>query len=300
MTTGLKILKRLSTCRGPGLVVGRGVGTEAVANAPEDAQMARSSTELAMAGLLAEAEAELPPGQPAVAVVELRATARADAEWLEPALDWLRAHGRRAVLRTSTVMPRSLVAGLRRARATALLELAHPEVSLQRALLGREASGVPSLLLQAQHLQASEIPVAAVVGPLLPAVHDEARLRRLLAHVAAADVRSVHLVVGQLGGGRLSALARALERGDVIALQRAFAIDPRRLDRVLVDPASLPPARLPLPAHLALYEGARRLAGKQGLRVDACGCPAQCHLDPAGARLAPIPMAGPELFSTPA
>jgi hypothetical protein len=252
--------------------------------------MLPGAVELTLAGLVAEAEAD---GEPVVTVT-LRVQRRDDASWAVPALAWLATHGRRPVLRTSTVMPRGLVEAARDAGATVVLELAHHRPEIQRALLGEIASPAAALLLQAQHLRALGVPVAAQLGPLLAGLHDEpSRLEPLLHHVAAADVRNVHLTVGQLGTGRLRALRERLTAPELGGLLRAFAIDPGDLDDL--EHARI--WRVPAAGHAALYHRARRMAQSHGLAVDVCGCPAQCHLDRA-TRPEPLPLSGPELFGS--
>src|SRR5690606_5707730 len=116
--------------------------------------------------------------------------------------------------------------------------------------------------------------------PLLPVVHDRDRdLLPLLRHIVAADVRDAHLSVGRLGPGRLAALEPLLQRGERTALLRAFGLDPVA-DSPWTAGAGESTARLSPVAAASLYHTVRRHAESEGLRIDACGCPAQCHLDP--------------------
>jgi hypothetical protein len=223
---------------------------------------------------LATVVAELDATGPAARVVVLRLADRDDAGWVRDAIGWLAARGRRPLVRTAVPLPRGVVEAVRRAGATVLLEIAHPEAEIQRALLGPGAEAAATLLLHAQHLRACGIEVAAVVGPLLPALHDERVIAAMMQHIFAADLVDVHVTVGRLGPARLDALADVLHWPTLAAMTRAFGIDP-------TEPA-IPDlgVRLPAPANLALRRAAERLADHVGLRIDACGCAAQCQLDP--------------------
>jgi len=222
---------------------------------------------------LATVVAELDAAGPAPRVVVLRLADRDDAGWVEEAVGWLAARGRRPLVRTAVPLPRGLVEAVRRAGATVLLEIAYPEPEVQRALLGAGAEPAASLLLHAQHLRACGIEVAAIVGPLLPAVHDERVIAAMMQHIFAADLVDVHVTVGRLGAARLAALADVLPWPTIAAMARAFGIDPAH------ELAELG-VRLPAPANLSLRRAAERLADHVGLRIDACGCAAQCQLDP--------------------
>ena len=65
----------------------------------------------------------------------------------EPALRWLAAHGRRAIIRTARVMPKALVLATRDHGATVVLEMAHHKLEIQRALLGQDADAAPALVV---------------------------------------------------------------------------------------------------------------------------------------------------------
>ena len=263
MGSGLQSLQAFHACSGPAVVLGRRQG----AAVPEGG-------ELALATLVAELDAT----GPASRVVVLRMADRDDAGWVEDGVGWLAARGRRPIVRTTVPLPRGVVQAIRRAGATVLLEIAHPEPEIQRALLGAGAEPAASLLLHAQHLRACGIEVAAVVGPLLPAVHDERVIAAMMQHIFAADLVDVHVTVGRLGRARLAALEEVLPWSLVAAMARAFGIDPS--ESQTQDLLSDIGVRLPAPANLALRRAAERLADHVGLRIDACGCAAQCQLDP--------------------
>jgi len=224
---------------------------------------------------LATAVAELDAGAGrAPRVYVLRLANRADDGWVQDAVGWLARHGRRPVIRTAVPLGRALVEAARQVGATVLLEIAHPDPRVQRALLGPGAEAASALLLHAQHLRARDLEVAAVIGPLVPAIHDDRTLETIVRHVAAADLVDVHVTVGRLGTARLAALADAVPWPTLAAMARAYGIDPSA--------PQIPEhgARLPSTSNLALRRAAERIADHVGLRIDACGCPAQCHLDP--------------------
>jgi hypothetical protein len=284
MSFGLHVLNAFRVCEGAALVLGRSLHDGAASLTPGRPQDA----ELAVASILGEREAS---GHCATTIV-LRVGRRDDTRWAEPALKWLTCRGRRVVLRTAVVMPRSLVDAARWQRATVLLELADARPTVNRALVGPQAESAAALLLHAQHLRSLRIAVAASIGPLMPTVHDRSSIvGPLMQHVVAAGVLDAHLSVGRLTGARLRALEHALPRGEAAGIARAFALRGSEFDtdeRVA--------ARLPRTAAAALFHQARRTALDAGLRVDACGCPAQCHLDPLGGEREYVPLLTPELF----
>jgi hypothetical protein len=269
MASGLHPIQAFPACSGPAVVLGRRQGDPAPIGG-----------DLALATVVAELDA----AGPAPRVIVLRTADRGDAEWVEHAVGWLAARGRRPIVRTAVPLPRGLVDAVRRAGATVLLEIAHPEPAMQRALLtplslGSGAESAASLLFFAQHLRACDIEIAAVIGPLLPAVHDERVLEAMMQHIAAADLVDVHVTVGRLSAARFAALAEAVEARELpwptlAAAARAFGVDPSAPE--LGDAG----VRLPAPLNLALRRAAERLADHVGLRIDACGCAAQCQLDP--------------------
>jgi hypothetical protein len=264
MAAGVEFLHAFPACSGRAAVLGPGQ-----AIAPE-------SVPLVLAGALAEREAV---GEP-IRVVVLRLSSRDDAAWAAAAMEWLETHGRRVLVRTPVVLSEDLIEVARRWGSTILLELAHVRPAMQAALAGPGAEPVSALLFHAQHLRRAGLEVAAVLAPLLPVVHDRDReLVPLLRHIVAADLRDAHLSIGRLGPGRLAALEPLLAAGERTALLRAFDLDPLA-ESPWPEGAGEGFARLSPVAGASLYHAVRRNAEAEGLRVDACGCPAQCHLDP--------------------
>jgi hypothetical protein len=281
MGSGFRCIHAFDACHGLAVVVGRGL-----MRAPgEDEDVG-----LALGAALGKRETR---GQPARTVV-LRLTQRDDATWARPAVEWLAERGRRVIVRSCVVLGRELVQSIRRWGVTVVLELAHPRPAHQRALVGPTAESAPALLLHAQHLRSLDIEVAVHMGPLLPVVHDQqAEIVALARHIAAADIRDVHLAVGRLTPARGRALAEVLVNGQAGAMLRAFGLDPRDDDPWSKLPAQGRPLA-PLAA-ATLRHGVRRHVEHAGLRVDHCGCPAQCHLDP---ELTPrfVPLLTSDLF----
>ncbi|MEM7152661.1 MAG: hypothetical protein AAF799_07455 [Myxococcota bacterium] len=281
MSTGFRCIHAFDACHGLAVVIAR--GTSQAPQVDEDVG-------LALGACLGEREAR---GQPAHTVI-LRLTERDDAAWARPAVEWLAERGRRVLVRSSVVLGRDLIQSIRRWGVTVVLELAHPRASHQRALVGPTAETASALLLHAQHLRSLDIEVAAHLGPLLPVVHDhEGELQALARHIAAADIRDVHLSAGRLTPARGRSLVKVMEHGRSSALLLAFGRDPRPDDPW----SELPPkgARLAPLAAATLRHGVRRMVEHAGLRVDHCGCPAQCHLDP---ELTPnfVPLLTSDLF----
>jgi hypothetical protein len=241
--------------------------------------------ELAMASALAELEL----GGDPVRVVVLRVSERSQ-DWVAPTVAWLAGRGRRVVLRTCVALSRPTIAAARRHGATVLLELAHSQPAEQNALLGPQAESTAALLLHAQHLRACDLEVAAWIGPLLPSVADDRMLESLMRHIVAADLVDAHAVLGRLTPARLGALTDVLPWPQVATMARAFGIDPAY-------PETLPAAGVHLSpmADAALRHAVRRVASSVALRLDHCGCPLQCHLDPEQ-RSAYVPLHTPELF----
>jgi hypothetical protein len=229
------------------------------------------SVELGLASLLAELDAA---GDP-VRAVELRQSDRGAAEAVAVAIGWLAAHGRRPIVRAAAPLGRAGVAAARRHGATVILEIAHFDAAVQKVLLGDGAESSATLLLHAQHLRACEIEVAVQVGPLLPAIHDDRTVAKLVHHIVAADLVDAHLTIGRLTTSRLHGLASVLPWPQVATMARSFGIDPSAEDAVPFDGVVLP--AMP---RLALLRAVERTAISSGLRLDHCGCPAQCHLDP--------------------
>jgi hypothetical protein len=268
MDAGIQSVHSFRSCRGRALVV-------AAPAAGDDGRLALAST-------LAEHEGA---GDP-VRTVVLRLARRDDAAWAAGAAAWLVDHGRRALVRTPVVLPRELVALARRWGLTVMLELAHAEGAMQRALVGPSSDAAAALLFHAQHLRQMGVEVAAHFGPLLPTIHDRPDVvDPLVRHVAAADLVDAHLSAGRLTSTRFDALAEHLAWAEMIALARGFDLDPRDdlPARLVHGPPGLGAAgglRVPRRTRQALLGAVRRSAEAAGLRLDHCGCPAQCHLDP--------------------
>ena len=262
----MQTLQSLRSCRGRHLILGTRPGP-----APEPS--------FALAGILAEHEAA---GEPIVSV-SLRLARRADANWAEPALRWLYAHGRRVILRTCAVMPRSLVMAARDCGAVVQLELAHHRSAFQRALVGPEADAAAALLLQAQHLLQISIGVVAHLGPIFPVIHEHGDpLTPLLHHIAAAAVGDVHITPGLLTSARLEALAQLVDPSTVHALRRAYGLG-RAVDhhhRYQGGRSSgRGPWRLRPFTQRALVDHVASLVREHDLELDRCGCSLACHLD---------------------
>jgi hypothetical protein len=183
------------------------------------------------------------------------------------------------------------VAAARRHGATVILEIAHPDPAAGKVLLGDGAESSATLLLHAQHLRACDIEVAAQIGPLLPAIHDDRTVATIVHHVVAADLVDAHLTMGRLTHARLLGLGGVLPWPQVATMARAFGVDPGAEHPV-------PDAGVVLPAmpRLALLRAVERTATAAGLRIDHCGCAAQCHLDPES-RPAFVPLSTTDLFN---
>ena len=267
------------------------------------ASAAGSSVETALAEQLAEHELR----GSRVPVVTLLSRGREDAEWIEQAVPWLRLRGRRVIVRTRVVLPRSLVSVLAEAHSArpgsviVELELAHPKPAIQRALLPSSASSstkgasrtaepadtVAALLLQAQHLETLELPVVARLAPLLPGIHDQPNgFAPLLRNLVAADLRDVILEVGHLHPKQLRGLIAAqrdLTVAGLLELARAYVVDPMVVLGGVEVPADsvqgvhkLKPRRAQVFAH-GLEQVARDHDGG-ALRLPSCGCRAHCDL----------------------
>lgn len=207
------------------------------------------------------------------------------------AVRWGAEHGFRVVLRLAVTVDPQVVDACRAAAATVLLELAHPDPQVQAALLDAPGSTASGLLLQAQHFESMGVPVGAVVGPLLPGLHDrEGEMRSLWRHAVAADVRQVQLAVSPLDAGRLRRLTTVLGHGGLVGLARAFGFDP-----------SAPgdgPWRAPLSAVRSLQALMHREARRAGLCTEGCGCPAMCRLDRVARPRRRASVLGPDLFAS--
>jgi hypothetical protein len=274
MTAAFHMLSELASCGGRTAVL--------QVERHEDGLLA-----LALATLIAELDAH---GEP-VRAVALRLSDRGASEAVARSIAWLAEHGRRAIVRAAVPLGRGAVAAARRHGATVMLELAHPEPGPQQVLLGDDAESTAGLLLHAQHLRACDVEVAVQLGPLLPAIADDRMIATLVHHIVAADLVDAHLTLGRLTPARLRGLAEVLPWPQVATMARAFGIDPSAENPI-------PDGGLVLPAmpRLALLRAVERTAIAGGLRLDHCGCPMQCHLDPE-ARPAFVPLLTPDLFS---
>jgi|GEM_PF-1910837 len=273
-----------------------------------------------LTGLLAEREQR----GSRVPVVSLLMRAREDGEWIERAISWLSLRGRRVIVRTRVVMPRSVVSALadahrRKTGAVVELELAHHKPAIQSALLSTRAGpadSVAALLLQAQHLETLELPIVARLAPLLPGIHDQPNgFTPLLRNLVAADLRRVVIEAGHLHTQQLRALldpalglgARELSVQSLLELGRAYGVDSMVVlggatlegDRVY----KLKPRRAQVLAH-----GLEQLAREHdngALALPGCGCRSHCELHPqaankayAGGYAAPYePVIGRDLFA---
>lgn len=274
MTASVHRLSELATCAGRGLVVGA------------TAQDGAGAVDLALASLVGEAEAGAGP----VSSVTLRVSDRQAGSFLADAVRWVAGHGRRAIVRAAVPLPREAISELRRYGVTVMLEIAHLDPAIGAALLGPGAASAAGLLQHAQHLRANDLEVGVWLGPLLPAIADEKAINALVRHIVAADLRDAHAVLGRLTQGRLRGLVDAAPWPMVATAARAYGIDPER-------PDALPPGGVHLSpmADASLRHALRRAADAAGLRLDHCGCAAQCHLDPEQ-RPALVPLAPRDLF----
>jgi hypothetical protein len=120
-------------------------------------------------------------------------------------------------------------------------------------------------------------------------VHDDRVLAAMVSHLLAADVLDVRVTVGRLSAARVAALADALPWATFATAMRAYGLDPAA--SAVEDDG----VRLPSTLAIALRRAAERFAEQVGLRIDACGCPAQCQLD-AEQRPAFVSVLTTELF----
>jgi len=214
-------------------------------------------------------------------VVTLKVDAEVDQSWVESAVGWIAEHGRQPVVRTRVKLNRCLVEQAARCGAVVELELGHPRVELQRALLGPRAAPSATLLLQAQHLRTLGITVVARLGPLLPGLHDASTELRgtrraggfasLLSHVRAADLDAVELSLGHLTAERLTEISDHLEPSALLELGRGFGLTSGALLRFAQRADDGEPLKdRKLDPHLAqvLRLQLRRAAERAGLRVD--------------------------------
>ncbi len=251
--------------------------------------VAPEQVRLALAAVLSEREAQGRRDEVVVLRVPSAASSPSDASWIGEAISWLGSLGRRAVVRTARVLPRSVVVAAREGRASVVLQLASRDEGVQRALLGPKSDAASRLLLQAQHLRALDVPVSVLLAPLLPTLHTGGALEGLCRHVAAADLRDVSLALGRWSDVRQAALADVLPGSRVAAIARAFGV----FDAGVPGGASVPLAHRDA---VALHHQARRIAIAAGLQVDECGCAANCRA--AGSPQQPFrSLLGTDLFA---
>ena len=246
----------------------------------------KAKPEIALSELLAERESR---GR-RIPVLTLLMRSREDAGWIEKATTWLSERGRRVIVRTRVVMPRSLVSILhenqrRGAGIVVELELAHYKPAIQRALLGAQADSASDLLLQSQHLATLEIPIVARLAPLMPGIHDQPHgFVPLLRNVEAADVHRVVLEVGQLHPEQVNAIIanqRELSVAGLLELARAYALDSMVLLSGEPVPADAPVAKLKPRRSQVFVHAFEQMVEDAGLKLPGCGCRAHCELDPA-------------------
>jgi hypothetical protein len=191
--------------------------------------------------------------------------------WLDEVVRWLRRHGRAVVIRTRVLLDRGVIEVARRGGVTFALELAHTHAGIDSALLGDEAAAGNALLLQAQHLRSSGLPVVARIGPLLPGVHDTASFGRLLSSIAAADLRRVELATGAVDGTRLEIARGRLPAGAQLDLARALSVPPFArfdLERQY---------RVPEWIEAAMVETFGVMLREAGFDHEQCGCIGACQ-----------------------
>lgn len=254
--------------------------------------------ENALVGLFAEQEVAREP----VVSATVRLASRLDARWAEPVVRWLHGHGRRVIMRTCAVLPRSLIQAAQECDATVQYELAHHRPAFQRALLGPDADPASALLLQAQHLQQLSVPVVGHLGPVFPGISAAVSasdrggesIEPLLRHVAGANVRDVHVSAGVLTHARLTALEPLLDLAAISALRRAFGLGlglgfgRTRAGSGGPGGPGAGPWRLQRFTRRALLESVAGLARDHALVVDACGCAFACHRDPDASNPGPL------------
>lgn len=271
----LRSHQSLRSCHGRHLILGGASGPEV-------------DPEGALAGLFAEQEA----ARESVVSATVRLASRQDARWAEPVMRWLHGHGRRVIMRTCAVMPRSLIHAVKECEGTVQYELAHHRPAFQRALLGPDADPAAALLLQAQHLQQLSIPVVGHLGPVFPGIsaavsasdHGCESIEPLLGHIAAAGVRDVHISAGVLTDARLAALEPLLELAALAGLRRVFGLGHQGYR----GRGGAGPWRLRRFTRRALIESVAGLARDHALVVDACGCAFACHRDPNATNPGPL------------
>jgi hypothetical protein len=235
------------------------------------------------------AERELETGEIRSVMLDLRS--ERDSQWVGRAIEWIAARGRRPLVRFC-VPDRSVARIAHDAGATAVLACAARDVAIQRATWGNEAASVDELLLFAQHLEWLGIGIGAWWGPIFSGLEDTGNFEALAHHLRGAGIRDVHIAVGHLTRSRWDALARVLGSPARRSLARAFELHE-------ANAAALPMGeerRAKRSRAISTYAAVRRAALRGGLRVDACGCPLFCRLDPQSDREV-VPLATGDLFA---
>ncbi len=302
MRSVLHIVTKGQACSGMHLVLAAGNP-----GSTEIRKIGQEAVEMGLTAILGEQEAsgiEVPR-------ITLWANSAVDAlgvergGWVEWALRWLHAHGRRSIVRTRHVLARSLVDAIAEMGVGVELEIAHQRARVQRALLDRFADPASALLLQSQNLASRKIPVWARVAPLLPGIHDQetdkSGFEALVRNLIAADLHDATLEVGVLHAQQIFALHEAvgpggLSAGGLLKLGRFFGLDPVSL--LSERPARTTVFQMRRYSATALAHELTRVATRIGLRTNHCGCSTQCHLWPSAAPSAPyLSVVGPDLFA---
>lgn len=233
----------------------------------------RSATAEAVAFALASRLAELEARGVPIPVVVLEVRRGSEAEVLGSCIPWLAARGRRVLVRTRVVLPRSAVVALAACGGVVALEIASGRAPVQAALLGPAAAPAERLLLHAQYLAAQGVAVTVALGPVVDGWHEHLeRTRPMWRHIVAADVRDATLWSVPLRSRQREALRGC---GWVEPFWEAGGV--------------------PAGTRLALVRASiRREAEAAGVRIAHCGCSGSCHLgaEPSGY----VPIAAPELF----
>lgn len=286
----LDVIRGFSACEDQGVVVGlRGSSARSQGGfSVSRGGVLPGSAASALAALLREREAE--GHRDTSVVLELGGRAHGgDLRWVGEAISWLSRYGRRGIVRTDRILPRSAVEAARDAGSSVVLRVASLGPAVQSALLGTAADSASRLLLGAQHLRAQGVPVAALIAPLMPVVHRDADLEALARSIAAADLGFVSFAVGGWSLERHRALAACLPRGDASGVARAF--------RVYDPDATVGRVRLGAREATLLHRQAVRIAEDAALTVGGCGCDAHCHL--ASRPVAPFrSLLAPDLFQS--
>lgn len=224
----LRVIRGFATCEGQGVVIGlrgssaRSEGGFSATSSLRGGTLPGSAAS-ALAALLREREAE--GHRDASVVLELGGgEPGGDLHWVGEAISWLSRYGRRGIVRTDRILPRSVVEAARDAGTSVVLRIASLDAAVQSALLGPAADSASRLLLGAQHLRAQGVPVAVLIAPLMPVLHRDAELEALARSIAAADLEHVSFAIGGWSPERHQALAACLPSGDASGIARTFRI----------------------------------------------------------------------------